>query len=93
MTPEEAIEYFEWAIELEDDPNPAFVLAIEALRQYHLIPYQNNDRLINAASYQQKLEEKIKRIENQDTKNGLLGALALLFEEPTVMVNNSNDNM
>jgi hypothetical protein len=57
------------------------------------LPHQDNDRLINALSFQNKLEEKIKRIENEDTKNGLLGALALLFEEPTITVNNSNDNM
>jgi len=56
-------------------------------------PHQDNDRLINALSFQNKLEEKIKRIENEDTQNGLLGALALLFEEPTITVNNSNSNM
>ena len=32
MTNKEAIEYFEYAIGLEDDPNPAIVKAIQALK-------------------------------------------------------------
>lgn len=42
------------------------------------------DRLIDADIYQQCLEEKAKKSKNLDTINGLCGAVAILYEQPTI---------
>lgn len=42
-------------------------------------------RLIDANSLIKAIEEKAKRLSNVDTINGLCGAVALIFDEPTII--------
>ena len=42
-------------------------------------------RLISADSLIRAIEEKAKRLSNTDTINGLCGAVALIFDAPTVI--------
>lgn len=42
-------------------------------------------RLISADSLIKAIEEKAKRLSNTDTINGLCGAVALIFDEPTII--------
>ena len=46
---------------------------------------KNHGRLIDADSLIKAIEEKAKRLSNADTINGLCGAVALIFDEPTII--------
>lgn len=46
---------------------------------------KGHGRLIDATAYQNKLEEKAKRLNNLDTINGLCGAVALLSDTETII--------
>jgi len=43
-------------------------------------------RIIDAEEYLKTLEAKAKTLKNEDTINGICGAVALLFEVPTVNI-------
>jgi len=43
-------------------------------------------RLIDADAFQKTIEDKAKQLKNKDTINGLCGAIALLYEQPTAQV-------
>ena len=46
---------------------------------------KGHGRLIDADSLIKAIEEKAKRLSNADTINGLCGAVALIFDTPTII--------
>ena len=46
---------------------------------------KKHGRLIDADSLIKAIEEKAKRLSNADTINGLSGAVALIFDAPTII--------
>ena len=46
---------------------------------------KGHGRLIDADSLIKAIEEKAKRLSNADTINGLCGAVALIFDVPTII--------
>lgn len=46
---------------------------------------KGHERLISADSLIKAIEEKAKRLSNTDTINGLCGAVALIFDAPTIV--------
>lgn len=51
-----------------------------------------NDKVISVNALVNKIEEKIKRLDNLDTINGLLGAINIAYELPPVEVANGDPN-
>lgn len=49
-------------------------------------------RLISADSLIKAIEDKSKRLSNLDTINGLCGAVALIFDEPTIIAEASTES-
>lgn len=56
----------------------------DAIRKGIPLP-EVHGRLIDADSLIKALEEKSKRLRNADTINGLCGAVALIFDEQTII--------
>lgn len=56
----------------------------KAIRKGTHLP-KGHGRLIDADSLIKAIEKKAKRLSNADTINGLCGAVALIFDEPTII--------
>jgi len=56
----------------------------KALKNGTSLP-EHHGRLIDANSLIKAIEEKAKRLSNTDTINGLCGAVALIFDAPTII--------
>lgn len=55
------------------------------IRNGGVILPEGHSRLIDANSLIKAIEEKAKRLSNTDTINGLCGAVALIFDAPTII--------
>lgn len=63
---------------------PITINIYDAIRNGIPLP-EVHGRLIDADSLIKAIEEKAKRLSNADTINGLCGAVALIFDEQTVI--------
>lgn len=62
----------------------------KAIRKGTPLP-KGHGRLISADSLIKAIEEKAKRLSNTDTINGLCGAVALIFDAPTIIERSDNE--
>ena len=69
-----------------DEYQVALAKMLLIFRGYKFITLpKGHGRLIDADSLIKTIEEKAKRLSNADTINGLCGAVALIFDEQTII--------
>lgn len=76
--------YYNDLMILEVGENENLNYEMEIIRNGTPLP-KCHGRLIDADSLIKAIEEKAKRLSNADTINGLCGAVALIFDEPTII--------
>lgn len=79
--PEEKYKQF---IKDQKDKYGAALISTDIIANGTPLPKGHN-RLIEADSLIKAIEEKAKRLSNADTINGLCGAVALIFDAPTII--------